>query len=78
MHSSLRELPQNPSPLRITEKQKRVAKLVSAGCTNEEIAEALDISVNTVKVHVAAIKRRLQVKNRVAIATVMLQLPASS
>lgn len=78
MHSSLRELPQNPSPLRITEKQKRVAKLVSAGCTNEEIAEALDISVNTVKVHVAAIKRRLQVKNRVAIATAMLQLPAVS
>jgi len=78
MHSSLRELPQNPSPLGITEKQKRVAKLVSVGCTNEEIAEALDISVNTVKVHVAAIKRRLQVKNRVAIATVMLQLPASS
>lgn len=78
MHSSLRELPQNPSSLRITEKQKRVAKLVSAGCTNEEIAEVLDISVNTVKVHVAAIKRRLQVKNRVAIATAMLQLPASS
>lgn len=78
MHSSLRELPQNPSPLGITEKQRRVAKLVSAGCTNEEIAEVLDISVNTVKVHVAAIKRRLQVKNRVAIATAMLQLPASS
>lgn len=78
MHSSLRQLPQNPSPLGITERQKRVAKLVSAGCTNDEIAEALDISVNTVKVHVSAIKRRLQVKNRVAIATAMLQLPASS
>lgn len=78
MHSSLRQLPQNPSPLGITERQKRVAKLVSAGCTNDEIAEALDISVNTVKVHVAAIKRRLQVKNRVAIATAMLQLPAVS
>lgn len=78
MHSPLLELPQNPSPLGITEKQKRVAKLVSAGCTNEEIAEALDISVNTVKVHVAAIKRRLQVKNRVSIAAAIYKQEKST
>jgi DNA-binding NarL/FixJ family response regulator len=44
-----------------------VFALVGAGKTNQEIAAALGISLNTVKLHVSAILRRLGLASRTQI-----------
>lgn len=48
----------------LTERQLEVLKLISLGKTNREIAEALHLSANTVKVHITAIMQILQTTNR--------------
>lgn len=48
----------------LTERQLQVLKLISEGNSNKDIAEHLDVSENTIKVHVAAILKTLQVNNR--------------
>jgi LuxR family transcriptional regulator, maltose regulon positive regulatory protein len=45
--------------------EQRVLALLVAGCSNPEIAEALVVSVNTVKGHVKNLYRKLGVANRV-------------
>ncbi|WP_238011213.1 response regulator transcription factor [Dactylosporangium sp. AC04546] len=52
----------------LTERELEVAGHVGAGRTNAEIGERLFISAGTVKTHVAAIQRKLGVRNRVGIA----------
>ncbi|GGM15052.1 DNA-binding response regulator [Dactylosporangium sucinum] len=52
----------------LTERELEVAAHVGAGRTNAEIAAELFISAGTVKTHVAAIQRKLAVRNRVGIA----------
>lgn len=56
----------NHKPL--TRKQVEVLEFISAGLSNKEIAEELDISAETVKGHVKDILERLQVKNRLEAA----------
>ncbi len=46
--------------------EQRVLRLLSAGRSNQEIARALVVSVNTVKSHVKKIYSKLHVGNRVA------------
>ncbi|HEY0697922.1 MAG TPA: response regulator transcription factor [Micromonospora sp.] len=53
----------------LTNREKDVANLVARGMTNAEIGEHLFISAGTVKTHIANIQRKLQVRNRVGIAT---------
>lgn len=48
----------------LTEQEDRVLRLIAAGLSNPEIAEALVISVNTVKTHVKNIYGKLNVNNR--------------
>jgi DNA-binding NarL/FixJ family response regulator len=48
----------------ITPRQQDVLQLVISGMTNKEIARALGLAENTVKVHIAAILRVLNVRNR--------------
>lgn len=55
--------------LELTPRQTAVARLLSEGLTNIEIAEALGISTHTVRRHLEAIFRRLEVPNRAAAAT---------
>jgi non-specific serine/threonine protein kinase len=57
-----------PSPLGLTARELEVLKLVAAGCSNRDIAEALFISVPTVKVHVRSIMTRLDLDSRTAAA----------
>ncbi|MET7398872.1 response regulator transcription factor [Dactylosporangium sp. NPDC005572] len=52
----------------LTEREREVAGHVGAGRTNAEIGDRLFISAGTVKTHVAAIQRKLGVRNRVGIA----------
>lgn len=52
------------SRYRLTVAQTRVAELLGQGKTNREIAEALGLSEGTVKVHMSAIFRAMNVRNR--------------
>jgi DNA-binding CsgD family transcriptional regulator len=49
----------------LTERQIEVLELLSQGLSNKVIANRLSVSVGTVKLHVAAVLRALQAKNRV-------------
>ena len=57
----------------ISEREKEVLKLIADGLTNEEIAEKLFVSKNTVKNHVASIISKLSVKDRTQVAIVALK-----
>ena len=50
----------------LTPRQREVLRLLGAGLSNKEIARQLGLSENTVKIHVTAILRSLQVSNRTA------------
>ncbi|MQM24015.1 response regulator transcription factor [Glycomyces albidus] len=52
----------------LTERELDVVELVARGKTNAEIAEALFVSVSTVKTHMEALFSKLQARNRVEIA----------
>jgi RNA polymerase sigma factor (sigma-70 family) len=50
----------------LTPRQREVLRLLGTGLSNKEIARRLGLSENTVKIHVTAILRSLQVSNRTA------------
>jgi DNA-binding NarL/FixJ family response regulator len=49
----------------LTERELDVLRLLAAGLTNREIAEALYLSTNTVKSHLQSIYSKLEVHSRV-------------
>jgi LuxR family maltose regulon positive regulatory protein len=53
-----------PSATLLTQQEERVLRLLAGGLSNAEIAQALVVSVNTVKTHVKSIYRKLQVGSR--------------
>ena len=53
---------------RLTERQREVAELVAQGLSNEEIAGRLFLSLATVKSHLTASMRRLEVRTRTQLA----------
>lgn len=53
----------------LTEREIEVLKLVAQGASNPQIAEQLNITINTVKVHLRKILDKLQVENRTQAAT---------
>jgi DNA-binding NarL/FixJ family response regulator len=55
----------------LSERQLQVLTLLADGCSYEEIAERLFITVNTVKFHVRSIFVRLGVRNRMAAARML-------
>jgi DNA-binding CsgD family transcriptional regulator len=55
----------------ITEREFSVVRLIKEGLTNKEIAERLDISVNTVNNHVANIYTKAQVRSRIDLLNVL-------
>jgi DNA-binding NarL/FixJ family response regulator len=55
---------QPPWPWKLTERQVEVLKLVMDGLSNKLIARKLDIVESTVKIHVSAVFRELQVNTR--------------
>lgn len=62
------------TPGKLTERQLDVLRLLADGIVNKEICRRLDISEGTVKAHIAAIFRALDVSNRTAAARVAQQL----
>jgi DNA-binding NarL/FixJ family response regulator len=57
----------------LTERELFVLRLVASGASNQEIAQKLSISVNTVKSHLKNILDKLQVENRTQAATYALK-----
>lgn len=49
----------------LTERETEVLQLIAAGMSNKEIAEELDMTVNTVKTHIKNVYGKLQVNRRV-------------
>jgi DNA-binding CsgD family transcriptional regulator len=64
--------PSDGAQLDLTPRQRRVVELIAQGLRNREIADALGISLHTVRRHVEGLLRRLQVNSRAA-AVVLLQ-----
>jgi DNA-binding NarL/FixJ family response regulator len=56
--------PSSQALLSLSERQRDVLKLLAAGESNKEIGRNLNISAATVKAHLEALFRRLDVKNR--------------
>ncbi|PZR10451.1 MAG: DNA-binding response regulator [Archangium gephyra] len=52
----------------LTEREEDVLRTLARGQTNEEIAATLNISLSTVKTHVASLMGKLDVRNRVELA----------
>jgi DNA-binding NarL/FixJ family response regulator len=59
---------------RLSERQIQVLRLLGEGKTNKEIAEALFRSPNTIKLHVSAILKQLQLKSRTQAALLASRL----
>lgn len=57
----------------LTERELYVLRLVASGASNQEIAEKLCISINTVKSHLKNILEKLQLQNRTQAAAYALQ-----
>lgn len=65
LHKMIKDKSSNKSTVfDLTEREMDVLKHVARGSTNVEIAEALVISVNTVKAHIHNILDKLQLENR--------------
>lgn len=64
----------NPAPTRLSKRQTEVLKLLGEGKTNKEIAMALFLSPNTIKLHVSAILERLKLKSRTQAALLSSKL----
>lgn len=69
--------PISPGPP-LSKRQMEVLKLIGEGKTNAEIAEALFRSPHTIKLHVSAILRQLNLKSRTQAALLASKLPRQS
>ncbi len=64
---------ENKGEQALTERELFVLRLVASGASNQEIAQKLSISVNTVKSHLKNILEKLQLENRTQAATYALK-----
>ena len=58
----------------LSAREREVMLLVAKGLSNKEIAERLEISNGTVKVHLHRMYKRLGIRNRTSLAMLAVQL----
>jgi two-component system, NarL family, response regulator LiaR len=61
--------PPQESNTELTEREMDVLRLVAQGQSNQQIAQQLSVSINTIKTHMRSILSKLQLDNRTQIAT---------
>lgn len=49
----------------LTDRERNLLRFVAAGLTNQELADRLSVSTNTVKWHLRNIFEKLRIRNRV-------------
>lgn len=54
----------------LTPRERELLVLLRMGRTNNEMAQSLDLSVNTIKTHLKNLYRKLEVRNRTEAAAV--------
>ena len=64
------DAPRTPPVTQLSPREKEVLALVAEGHTNKAIAEALYVSPNTVKTHVASLLNKLQAGSRTQLAAI--------
>src|SRR5215510_11006778 len=64
MLGEIRSYGYRPTPTKLTSQQLLIAQLTALGLANKEIAYLADISETTVKAHISAALRRLNLKRR--------------
>jgi NarL family two-component system response regulator LiaR len=64
---------QSSNQWNLTEREREVISLVGQGCSNQEIADRLTISSNTVKTHVSNILAKLNLEDRTQLAIFALK-----
>ncbi|MDF2855345.1 MAG: two-component system response regulator [Neobacillus sp.] len=64
-----RDIQNTPAMNSLTPREKEILQLISEGRTNKQIAEALFIAENTVKNHVKHLLEKLNLNNRVQLAS---------
>lgn len=57
----------------LSKRQMEVLSLLSSGCRNKEIADKLEISINTVSTHIRNILTKLQVASRAEATTIYVE-----
>jgi DNA-binding NarL/FixJ family response regulator len=72
--SSIRPRESNVVMGSLTQREKEVLYLVAEGCSNEEIAGELFLSMSTVKKQVASIMQKFGATNRVQLATKAIKM----
>lgn len=55
----------------LSQREKEVAQMLGDGATHQEISDALDITVRTVKAHATSIYQKLDVKDRLALSLLL-------
>jgi DNA-binding CsgD family transcriptional regulator len=55
----------------LTASERRIAEMATDGLTNREIAQALFVTVKTVETHLAHVFRKLDVRSRTELRTVL-------
>jgi DNA-binding NarL/FixJ family response regulator len=61
---------------RLTRRETEIVELVCEGCSNEEIAEKLVLSINTVQTHIHKILGKFMVKDRKRLMALMSNMDA--
>lgn len=57
----------------LTSREEQVARMISRGLSNDEIAQELSLSKGTVKIHVSHLYRKAGVRNRAKLLTILLR-----
>jgi DNA-binding CsgD family transcriptional regulator len=57
-----------PRPVRLSPRERQIVTFITAGCSNQEIADCLGLRIQTVKNHLGRTYRKLGVPNRVHLA----------
>lgn len=55
----------------LSQREREVALMLGDGASHQEIADALDITVRTVKAHASAIYQKLSIKDRLALSLLL-------